>query len=229
MENVETDGVFLDAVLDVLGSEELRALKDCRPPALEYDSPGGSGEIPKRVDYYLDDPAWRGVPRRLFVFTDSDGLVPGHRDRKAQAVADKCALRGVAYHILAKRSVENYLPQEALESWVGSPDNARARPKVAALARLDADQRDHFPMKDGFRRGIPEEQAELFSLQRWAEEYRDHFTNFGGFGKEVVRLFREHRHAVTPETLRRRCGPLEKGDDTMTELDVLIRWICAEL
>jgi hypothetical protein len=231
MENVLSDGVFLDTVLDVLGSAELRVLRDCKPPALEYHSAGGSGEIPKQVDYHLDDPAWRGIPSRLFVFTDSDGLRPGERDPKAQRVEDCCKERGVPYHILSKRCVENYLPQEALEAWAALPENVRSKPRAAALARLDMEQRDHFPMKNAFPKGIPDAQVQLFSPLRWSEEDRQLFVgDKRGFGKNIVLVFRDHRSAITADALRRRCRrPSEDDIGQATELDKLIDLICAEL
>ncbi len=48
------------------------------------------------------------------------------------------------------------------------------------------------------------------------------------FGPDIVDLFRDHREAIIPEALRRRCGPLSAEDDT-TELDQLVAQICAEL
>jgi hypothetical protein len=84
-------------------------------------------------------------------------------------------------------------------------------------------------MKKAFPKGIPEEQIELFSPPRWAEEDRELFARFGGFGKDVVAIFRDYRDAITPAALRYRCGSSEGSDETITELDVLVRRICAEL
>ncbi len=231
MENIESDGLFLDAVFDVLGTDELRDLRKCKPPALEYDSPGGS-ELPKRIEHYLDDPVWRGIPRRLFVFTDSDRLTAGADlapSSVARQVTELCEDRGVPFHVLRKRAIENYLPQEALEAWAASPGRTVVRPKVAMMARLDTEQRDYFPMKKGFLKGIREEQKDLFASPRWPEEDRLKFLcQKRWLGPEIVHLFRDHREAITPEALRRRCGPLPAEDDT-TELDQLVARICAEL
>ncbi len=231
MENIESDGLFLDAVLDVLGTAELRDLRKCRPPALEYDSPGGS-ELPKRIEHYLDDPEWRDIPRRLFVFTDSDRLTHSGDlapDSVARQVTKLCEDRDVPYRVLRKRAIENYLPQEALEAWAASPGRTSVRPRVAMMARLDTEQRDYFPMKLGFLKGIPKEQEDLFAAPRWLEEDRlNFFRKERWFGPDIVLLFRDHRDAVTPEALRRRCGPLSAEDDT-TELDQLVAQICAEL
>ncbi|MCP3997239.1 MAG: hypothetical protein GY722_19600 [bacterium] len=231
MENIESDGLFLDAILDVLGTDELRELRTCTPPALEYDSPGGS-ELPKRIEHYLDDPAWQGIPRRLFVFTDSDRLTHGGDlapDSVARQVTKLCKDRDVPYRVLRKRAIENYLPQEALEAWAASPGRTSVRPRVAMMARLDTEQRDYFPMKLGFLKGIPKGQEDLFAAPRWLEEDRSNFLRpERWFGPDIVHLFRDHRDAITPEALRRRCGPVSAEDGT-TELDQLVALICAEL
>lgn len=231
MENTESDGLFLNAVLDVLGPDELQALRQCRPPALEYDSAGGS-ELPKRIRRYLNDPDWQGIPRRLFAFADSDRRTHDAdlaSSSVAKGVTKVCTERHVPYHVLRKRSIENYLPQEALEAWAALPNHVSFRPRVAMMARLDPEQRDYFPMKKGFLNGIPEEQEDLFASPRWPEaDRRDFPRRESGFGPDIVNLFRDHRDAITPEALRRRCGPLSADDDT-TELDQLVALICAEL
>ncbi len=131
--------------------------------------------------------------------------------------------------VLQKRCIENYLPQEALDAWAALPDQAKVRPRVAMMTRLDAEQRDYFPMKKGFSKGISEDQKELFASPRWNQEDRSRFLREEkGFGPTIVHLFREHRDAITPEALRQRCGPLAEDGET-TELDQLVARICAEL
>ena len=228
MENTESDGMFLDAVLDLLGCEELQRLRSCSPPAIEYDSPGGS-ELPKRIGKYIDDPAWTGVPRRIFVVTDSDRLTDDDDlGQLAEQVTAACEANKVPFHILQKRSIENYIPQAALEARAErTPD---LREKAAAIARLDSEQRDHFPLKKGFPKGIPPKQQSLFSLSRWNEEDRAILLDEGKreFGKKIYQIFRDHRDEITSESLRECSGPqLDDGDET--ELDHLVTQICREL
>jgi hypothetical protein len=229
MENIESDGVFLDAVFDALGPGELHDLRKCEPPALCYDSPGGNGEIPKRVRHYINDSAWRDIPRRLFVLTDSDRLEPQDSEgAAAKSIRRQCEKTGLPCHVLRKRTIENYVPQQAIDAWAEKPEHTIARDMVAALTRLNEDQRNYFPMKEGLKG--QNHSADLFSPSRISQEDRELLSK-KPFGRDVVRFFRD-RTTVTAETLRQRCGPLPKeecGDDVLTELDELVARICAQL
>lgn len=220
MENATSDGAaFLDAVLDILGSDELTRLrKRCQPPAIRYEGPGGNGELTKRLDQMLDDPAWQGIPRRIVVLTDSDAAAPGKPSAKAQQIEAHCRRRSVPCHVLRKRAIENYLPQEVLEDWCSHPDLTVARDRVAALGRLSDEQRDHFPMKEGLKK-LPPAERQLYENVgpgdlRLLEE---------GLRKHVCRLFGTHRGRMTPEALRARAG---RKSQEATELDELVALIC---
>lgn len=220
MENATSDGsAFLDAVLDVLGSEELTRLrKNCQPPPIRYEGPGGSGELTKRLDQMLEDPAWQGIPRRIVVLTDSDAAAPGKPSAKAQQIEAHCQRRGVLCHVLRKRAIENYLPQEVLEDWCSHPDLTAVRDRVAAIGRLSDEQRDHFPMKSGLKK-LPPADRQLYEDAR----PEDLHLVEAGFGKHVCRLFGTHRTRMTPDALRTRAG---RKTDGATELDELVALIC---
>jgi hypothetical protein len=225
MENAESDGLFLDAVLDVLSSPALLALRRLQPTPIQYDSPGGSGELTKRLERALGDPAWKGIPRRFVVLTDSDAQEPGAWNEKARDIAAHCRRRGVACHVLEKRAIENYLPQEVLDAWASVPAQRTNIAWVKALARLSPEQRDHFPMKKGLANG-PQDTVAQSLYGSLAQADRQELAR-GISGKSTLpSLFQTHRATMTPAALRARTGVRPDGS---TELDDLVAIICAAL
>lgn len=224
LENTESDGAFVDAVLGVLGSSTLASLLQIEPAPVKYDSPGGSGEIMKRLERALDDPAWEGVPRRFIVLTDSDARAPGLCSKKARQIAEHCRKRGVSCHVLEKRAIENYLPQQVLDEWSAAPARTSCRPWVEAISRLSSEQRDHFPMKRGLESDPHDEiHQSLYGTLAPA----DRRVLARGMRKQTLpELFKSHRASLTPVALRARAGARNDG---LTELDDLVALICAAL
>jgi len=228
VENRRSDGAFFGAVFEALGGDALRRLCQCSPPPLRYDSPGGNQGLVPLIDHYLDDPAWAGIPRRLLVLTDSDALHPGELSNEAKRIAEHCEARGVACQVLAKRSIEHYLPQETFDAWAAELGNVAARARVEALGRLSDPQRDHFPMKKGFKGAqIPEGQESLYRDVHSAD--RELLSR--GFGNaQILELLTDFRHTLTAETLLERCGPLRGStDEPRCELDLVVELVCSLL
>jgi hypothetical protein len=225
MENMESDGLFLDAVLDALGSPALLALRRLQPAPIRYDSPGGSGELSKRLAHALDDPAWQGIPRRFVVLTDSDACEPGAWSKTAKAIADECRKRGVACHVLEKRAIENYLPQEVLDDWASAPTQRTNVAWVKVLAQLSPEQRDHFPMKKGLLANDSQDSVAQTLYGSLTQSDRQALAR--GISKGTLpSLFKTHRATMTPAALRARAGVRPDGS---TELDDLVAIICAAL
>ncbi|MBU0499489.1 MAG: hypothetical protein KJ558_13170 [Gammaproteobacteria bacterium] len=148
MENRFTDGIFLDAVVAVLAPEPLRAQLHLAPASIVHDSPGGNGGLPKLITDYADKARAAGLPPRIIVFTDGDGSVPGTMSDDARRVGDACMEAGVPCHVLAKRCIENYIPDAVLEAWLPN-ENMGKRQVVEAIKRLGPLQRDFYPLKKG--------------------------------------------------------------------------------
>ncbi len=149
MENRNTDGAFLDAVLAVLGDPELLRLKQLRDQALKYDSVGGSGELKKLVKHEHEKSEAADVPFRAVVFTDNDSRFPGDISKMANEIRETCERLGIPHVVLTKRAIENYIPDEVIAEWADTREHTSARPRIAALLRLTPEQREHFPFKKG--------------------------------------------------------------------------------
>jgi hypothetical protein len=166
LENAESDGCFLMAMLTVEERDWLENLRERE--WLVFYTAGGLLEIPKHV-------AWAKKARarlvRAAVLFDSDAVeAPAstpesdanfmkrlHENslavlktcREAQAGDDAI----LAHYVLRRRAIENYIPMAALERWADSVNgsNRRNRQKlVAAFAALPADRRHRYHLKKGY-------------------------------------------------------------------------------
>ena len=158
MENRFSDRLFIETVIEFLGSQELNKFLDNVPDALNFDGGGGNGEIPKVLDEYVESAKKSNHPVRIVAFTDSDKLFPGDKSKDAQKVKEVCSTHDVPCMLLQKRTIENYIPDEVLQAGGNNPT------QVAALLRLTPLQRDHFPMKKGFPKTLSKLKPEEIAL-----------------------------------------------------------------
>ncbi|WP_448188811.1 hypothetical protein [Azospirillum sp. sgz301742] len=218
VENQFTDGAFLDCILRFLAPEKLRKLhvEGGVPNLFEIEGAGGLGEVPKHVCYRAETAAQEGLPIRIVVFTDSDSRYAGHQDSQVAAVELACQNHNVPYRILKKRSIENYIPDEALSAW--ATRNGGRRHIVSALIGLPDGIRDYFPIKKGLPAvsPSPDETAFYASLQE-----PDRSTLRNGLGDIAIACFKENVSSISAEALRRR----DYGGD----LDDLVQMIVDEL
>jgi len=204
VEDAESDKAFLLAMIRAHGRTTLQRAYESY--WLEIEHAGGGGGIPKRVHDLLQK-VGKG-PRRIFVLSDSDRLVPDDPARTEPAtktikmLGELRDVHDIPLAILRKREIENYLPIGALQR-IG-----RAKQSVVrALHALLPEQRDFFDMKKGFdadERGQPivrPEQEELF--RHVPPRVRRDLV--GGFGKNIWRYFESAADVVTRDAVRLTC------------------------
>lgn len=119
---------------------------------IRFENGGGLGELRKALEEMAD----RGVldPRADRALFDSDAEVPGHRSRDAILMIEFCGGKQIAYHCLARRAIENYLPRAALWSWATNGNDRSTRrersARVEAYERMSGPQQEHFHLKSGW-------------------------------------------------------------------------------
>jgi hypothetical protein len=147
MENKFTDGKLLNLAIKFLGSPNLQRLtSNLALSAIEYVSAGGNGELPKHIEHLINTAAAKLIPIRIVVFTDSDSHFPGDIDRNAELVVESCVKNSIPYCMLTKKSIENYIPDDAFLAW---KDEGHCGEKIDAFLSLSTEQRDFFPLKKG--------------------------------------------------------------------------------
>ncbi|KYG05640.1 hypothetical protein BE21_39455 [Sorangium cellulosum] len=200
VENRESDGAFLKAMVRAFGRSELETA--IARGWVDVVHAGGFGELEKRVNEIIGNVPG---PCRIFVLCDSDRMHPGHNDTEAiKALHACCAHHGVPGHVLHKRSIESYLPKGSLKRQ-GKRDMFEA-----FFDALNDAQRDHYNMKEGFKRpktregdvSVPPEHKGLFD--GLAQDVLRKLC--GGFGDHAWRLFLTTRSEITAAAVEERCA-----------------------
>lgn len=229
VEDRESDGVFLDIIVEELGWPGLQTLwansQKVTPPAIKIDTAGGKDAIPQRIERAMSDAAAENRSHRLFVLCDSDTKWPSD-DKTARTVAavrEACAVHGVPHHVLRKRCVENYIPDQVFEAAREDLRNLSHVDRFNALLRRSRAQRDHFPVKDGMKAAERSEalQAGLYDASEEEDLRLLEKSLFPKKPRPLLLLNRERRESFTADELRARDG---EG-----ELEVLLRAIAQEL
>jgi hypothetical protein len=140
---------FLRCVLPHPRRGELRAALERGWIRAEHG--GGLGTMKNYVESLQDEPSER---MRVWVLFDSDAQQPAQPSRDSEALRKSCIAAPLSHHQLQRRSIENYLPQEALFHWAGLrrgvPATQRLRQVQAFAAMQPKEQRHHAGMKELF-------------------------------------------------------------------------------
>ena len=152
VEDENTDGGFILWMARLLGREEvIRAYVGGR---LAFRHAGGKGQVVKSASA-LTQGIWPRAGRvisamelRCAVVLDSDAKFPGHSPN--QSICDDVAPWVAFSHILAGRTIENYVPEKYFKRRLEA-DGIRG--VAEAFFFLTDDQRAYFPVKRGFQSG----------------------------------------------------------------------------
>lgn len=199
LEDSITDRAFL---LCVASREERRHVEHLeRREHLRFDQGGGLGSMKRRIMQERQQDS-KAMPLTTWVLFDSDALRPGQPSRDSERLRSECAEASVPYHQLQRRSIESYLPLQALRAWAerGGPQSADARRAVRAFGKLTPDQRAHFNMKAGFEGDARRNDATPGDLY---DGLPDHIRVplAHGFGEDIAALFRD-REVIRDSDLR---------------------------
>jgi hypothetical protein len=132
---------------------------------------------------------------------------------------------GVPFHILTKREMENYLPDEAIQTVEGNRDF------IKAYVRLKPEQKDYFDLEKGFpgqnRRQVEQAKGAAFQMlyqsvsdADW-QVFRKQYFGLSDFKNEFPRLFEAEQ--VTQETLQARVAHQDNPDELKDILDAITR------
>jgi len=119
---------------------------------------GGLGNMRRYIESLRDEPAER--LRTWFLF-DRDTEASGEPSRQSQLVKADCENHSLPHHQLSRRSIENYLPPEALDWWAADKRREayeERRQLVQKFKIIAPEKRHHLNMKEHFRGDI----ADLF-------------------------------------------------------------------
>lgn len=160
--------VFIDSPLEILVENSLndarffRALFKAFVPKLpfrEYEerkwvvfsNAGGCSNTPNYIKAELESNGHKSKMLKCFVLLDSDRQFPGD-NHKQHAVTSYLDENNVPYHILEKRMMENYLPDEAYDE-IRSSQNTDW---IECYLHLTPNQKDFINISEGIDGDIPD-------------------------------------------------------------------------
>ena len=156
VENADSDRYFLETMMHAFKRDAL--CESYTNGWWEIESRGGATQIKNQIQAIQKKT--KG-PLRVFVLVDSDRLHPEHVNPAIQQLEKDCITEKIAYAILEKREIENYIPVEVLNDIPNKKEHV-----YKAFLELTQKQRDYYDMKKGFGKKI----GQLF------ESKRDKFT-----------------------------------------------------
>jgi hypothetical protein len=198
VENATTDGSWIQTIATKLRPRLAKAFVGA-PPLVEIAQAGGIGEIPKELNRlgkrYVDARPGSSVPLRVLVVSDSDAKIPGQPSAEAREVVRAAAELGASSHVLAKRTIENYFPDESLRTY--ARQRADRREVVELITGLSGAARDHYPMKKGLRA------SEVNSVTPQYDAGIDLERGLGDFTDDLLSNF---QYSITAPDLKGRDG-----------------------
>ena len=198
VENSNSDKIFLEAIANAYKYDEIR--NAIEQGWIKFDTEGGKGGIIRRIEFHQQ----KNFKPRLFVLLDSDKEFPKDT-HKAEKEEYFCKENDVNCHILYKRAIENYIPDEAFNI-----QNAELNEIIKVYCLLNDDQKDFFDLKKGFyNKGIlPKNQTKLFegisSKNPVFKALRKGF-NVRDFSVNNLYTFFKDNSNITKKTLDKRC------------------------
>lgn len=204
VENSENDGYFLDAIFRNFKKASKKIQRAKKNGWLVYDMGGGNG-IVNNINAKLR--AFEGFLKtnaeylRCYVIMDSDRKFPEMPlSASKQKIIDFLAQHHIPYHILEKREIENYLPDQVVDTITVD------RAFVEAYLDLTPQQKDFFDLEMGFNNKnldslLPEVRDLYDNLPSDSSPLRQPFQ-FDNFKANFVKLFEQEE--VNRETLEER-------------------------
>jgi hypothetical protein len=150
VEDLDTDGDWFKLVSRKL-RPRLMSYMDGRYIGLEIRHAGGIPRIPRELERmsqrYRHSRPSEGLPLRVIALADSDAKTPGNPSAEARSVAQTAQTCDAVAHILQKRTIENYLPDDSLHQYARRhPDRREA---IHFITSLTGPARNYYQMKDG--------------------------------------------------------------------------------
>lgn len=157
LENSKNDAHFLNAIFKYF-DENNRILNYIQKGWIQFENAGGCGNIQNFIEGKLQ--SFNSLPKqnkssylKCFVIMDSDKKHQNDSiDSKKQETLSFLRANFIENHILEKRSIENYVPIEAIETL---KSNSNYSNWIDAYKNLEETQKDFFSIENGLDKKNP--------------------------------------------------------------------------
>jgi hypothetical protein len=206
------DAYFINALIENFRkkSKKIKRFKD--ENWLKYENGGGADNIPNTIISILS--SFERLPKsnhnylRAIVILDSDRQyvgMPLKNDK--QKIIDFCKMNEIKYHILEKREMENYIPNEVFDEIAFETDDEYLK----AYNSLSPIAKDYFDIEKGFIESYTNLHFEVkklfkdddnFKLFRKKWKPKIFHSKGSSFKSEFPKLF-EHKNVTQQNLLNR--------------------------
>jgi len=207
LENRLNDSYFLNALITNFKKRGKTIKSHLDNGWLDYGNGGGLDNITNEVNAMMRP--FDNLPKenykylRCFVLVDSDKKSPNDTTKQnRENLFVFLNSVGIPYHELEKREMENYLPNEVIETIENNNDF------IQAYLRLSDSQKDYFDLEEGFIENLNSSSTEVQALYSsvTVEDYKVLRNNKiqlpPSFKAEFPKLFSHQK--ITQETLKNR-------------------------
>lgn len=155
LENGLNDSHFIKAIFQLFDAKG-ELMRRTNEGWIRFENAGGCSNvhnfITSRIKTYGDKQKFLNC----YVLLDGDRRYPSdpEPDKKYNRLQSDLDNWKVGYHVLEKRSMENYMTDEAMNSF----KNVENQGWIKAYLSLNAFQKDHFSIAEGFTKDINKEQ-----------------------------------------------------------------------
>ncbi|SDP08006.1 hypothetical protein SAMN05428975_0242 [Mucilaginibacter sp. OK268] len=176
LENSLNDKPFLESLVKNFKKRSKKISRYLEHRWINIVNGGGRGNIKHVINEQLATFENRPKPPkfylRCFVLVDSDSKYPGHESNELAELKTLLAGLDIDFHILVKREMENYMPDEGF-ALIDNNDDI-----IAAYLRLNPIQRDYFDLENGF----------VHPLEHYDQQIQD---LFGDVSEADMKIFRK--------------------------------------
>lgn len=205
VENEIFDGSFLLWMAKALNNQSF--ISSYRKNCFQFRHAGGKGGLSGSSKVFSDGvwPRSDGAYSRALrlwngVMLDSDAEFPGHQPN--DGIVNACRETAAWVHQLQARSIENYIPKEALLKFLRSNDDVN---RVYKYFDLSEQQRIHYNIKRGFKKknDAPLSKASFLTDSETRAEVRQLYADVPegswdllapGFGSGLSQIFVDQQH-----------------------------------
>lgn len=153
VENDKYDAYFIDALIRNFSKESEKITKHDKQNWLRYRSGGGASSIPNTIQSIFREIEKLELPKessryiRGIVIIDSDKRYKNQPlTQSRQDIVDFCDNNNIEYHVLEKREMENYIPNEVIDD-IAFETNTEY---LKEYLKLKPNTKDYFDIEKGF-------------------------------------------------------------------------------
>lgn len=158
IEDFESDGGFLIRLTEIYKKASKSLVFAHKKRWVQLQHCGGKTSLIRMLERY-PEPSSKDFKKRAFVIVDSDRKHPNDTPADTVKISDICKSKNIPIHVLEKREIENYIPDNVFRKLV--PRDLEDR--LNAYVSMTPVQKDYYDLEKGFGNTRPDAADPLFA------------------------------------------------------------------